>query len=261
MILLLLFQSSVNIVRYFRPNVLGYATDITVEKVVELINKKRVEANLPVLTLSAELSTAATAKATDMFAKNYWAHVSPTGSTPWVFITSAGYSYVYAGENLARNFNTSDEVVEAWMNSQTHRANILKSDYRDIGLAVLNGKLNGEETTLVVQEFGTRAQPEVAKINPSPLPLQPVAENNQSTNAQAANPSQLGVKNTFLASPAIAKTFSLFLAEFLLVVLFIDSIYLWRSKTERLSSHSLAHIIFLAALIGAMGATGIGVIL
>jgi len=270
MMLLLLFQSSVNIIRYFRPNVLGYATDITVEKVLELVNKKRAEANLPPLALSTELSSAATAKANDMFSKNYWAHISPTGTTPWAFITAAGYNYVYAGENLARNFNTSAEVVEAWMNSATHRANILKSDYKDIGLAVMNGKLNGEETTLVVQEFGTRAIPQLAQTQPSAIPVSPIAEKNGGlADKKAEDQSTAGVSGAsfqksqakFLISPAITKTFSLVLAEFLLVVLSIDSLYLWRSKTERLSSHNLAHIIFLAALIGAMGATGIGVIL
>lgn len=261
-ILLIAFQFSINIVKQVNPNVLGYATDISTEKIITLVNQKRTEANLPPLSMSDQLSGAATQKAQDMFGQNYWAHISPTGTTPWKFITSSGYEYLYAGENLARNFNTSEEVVNAWMNSPSHRANILKPEYKDIGLAILNGKLNGEDTTLVVQEFG-------AKTNPAADT--PVGKKNQladikgSSQIPAGNEIVTGNKTKAnaltLFVPTFNKSFSLLLSEFLLVVLFIDSIYMWRSKTARLSSHSLAHIIFLGALIGAMGATGLGVIL
>lgn len=218
------------------------------------MNSKRLEANLQPLVLSPELSTAANQKAGDMFDKNYWAHISPTGTTPWYFITQAGYEYVYAGENLAKSFDTADEVVAAWMNSSTHRANILKPEYTEIGLAVMNGKLSGEETTLVVQEFGTKLKA-TARVN---------------------SPSQLGeaVPGTLSALSGIiektdkplipfklTKTFSFLLAEFLLVILFIDSIFIVKNKTYRVSGHSLAHFIFLAALVGAMSITGAGVIL
>src|SRR3972149_542290 len=136
-LLLLLFQSSFPIIRKINPNILGYATNINVERIIEIVNIKRKEVNIGPLIVSAELSEAATKKASDMFSQNYWAHVSPTGITPWVFITQSGYDYVYAGENLAKSFNTSEEVVEAWMNSQTHRANILKPEYTDIGIFAL----------------------------------------------------------------------------------------------------------------------------
>lgn len=149
-------------------SVLGYATSISAERLLELVNEQRTKSGVPALSLSSELNQAAIGKAGDMFAKNYWAHISPTGETPWTFITRAGYRYIYAGENLAKSFNTSEEVVAAWMNSPTHRANILKSEYSEIGFAVLNGRLRGEETTLVVQEFGARtsAAP-IAKAAPT----------------------------------------------------------------------------------------------
>lgn len=255
-LLLIVFQFSLKVVRQVKPDILGYATDISVEKIITLVNQKRTEANLQPLSLSDQLSIAATAKGNDMFAKDYWAHVSPTGTTPWAFINASGYQYVYAGENLARNFNTAGEVVTAWMNSPTHRANILKPEYKDIGLAVINGRLNGEDTTLVVEEFGTLSKPAVAEVLPTAQPKQTVLADNRQP-AEVQIPQSQG----FLILPGINKAFSLVIAEFLLVVLFIDSLYLWKFKTHRLSGHSLAHIIFLGALIGAMGATGIGVIL
>lgn len=262
LVVLVSFQFGRSILQKLNPDVLGYATDISVSKVLELVNQKRLEANLAPLTLSNELSQAATAKANDMYGKNYWAHISPTGATPWVFINNAGYQYLYAGENLARNFNTSREVVDAWMSSPTHRANILKSEYKDIGLAVVNGRLNGEETTLVVEEFGTRTAP-IADAKPPIIPATAIAQaqNQLAGTTTADNQQKIEAKNSFNISFTSSKSLSLLLTEFLLVVLFADSIYLWKTKTARFGSHSLAHIIFLVALIGAMGATGMGVIL
>src|SRR3972149_9762200 len=89
-----------------------------------------------------------------MFQENYWSHYSPDGKTPWDVILGAGYKYEYAGENLAKNFLFSNGFVDAVMNSTTHRDNLLKKEYTEVGYAIVNGTLNGEQTTLVVQEFG-----------------------------------------------------------------------------------------------------------
>lgn len=256
-LLLLSFQLVSGMVKRVKPGVLGYATDITVERILFLVNQKRMEANLPQLSLSTELSEAATKKASDMFAYGYWAHVSPTGVSPWSFINSSGYQYVYAGENLAKDFNTSEEVVNAWMNSTTHRGNILKPEYADIGLSVMNGNLQGQATTLVVQEFGSKIGQGDRSMASQAIPsLAPKPEI-----IGSALPKSTSVNTSSLIPPTISKTLSLILTEFLLIILFLDSLYLWKYKTMRISGHSLAHIIFLGALIGAMGATGIGVIL
>ena len=261
--LLLLFQTSAGIIRHAVPNILGYATSITVEQTLALVNKKRAETGLSPLQLSFELSTAATQKAADMFTKDYWAHVSPTGATPWQFINGAGYQYTYAGENLAKSFDTSEDVVEAWMNSPSHRANLLKPEYTDIGLAVMNGKLRGEETTLVVQEFGAKiASSQPAQSKEPSVKSAPVVPDSHPANLQAVkSESTLPATSFPRFNFHLSKTLSLILAEFLLIVLFLDSIYIWKHKIFRISSHSLAHIIFLTALIGAMTATGVGVIL
>ncbi len=141
------------------PGVLGYASDIKVDELLNLTNKKRIESGLGVLTLNSALSEAASGKAKHMFTNDYWAHVSPDGTTPWDFILAEKYDYIYAGENLAKNFNTSKQVVEAWYDSPSHKENLLNKNYTEVGFAVVNGELDGYETTLVVQMFGKARNP------------------------------------------------------------------------------------------------------
>jgi cytochrome c oxidase subunit IV len=90
-----------------------------------------------------------------MLANGYFAHSSPTGITPWYWFKNVGYSYKAAGENLAVGFIDSKEVVDAWIDSPSHRANLFSSNFQEIGIAVLTGEFNGQETTLVVQSFGS----------------------------------------------------------------------------------------------------------
>ena len=89
-----------------------------------------------------------------MLKNGYFAHTSPAGATPWKWFDQVGYDYMYAGENLAIDFSTGEDVHQAWMNSSGHRANILNSHYRDIGIAVVSGEFNGRTTTIVIQHFG-----------------------------------------------------------------------------------------------------------
>lgn len=135
--------------------ILGYATNITADQVVSQTNAERAQTGLTALTMNEMLNKAAHAKANDMFANQYWAHVSPDGKQPWDFIHESGYSYASAGENLARDFYDTTGMVQAWMDSPTHKANIVNQRYTQIGVAVVNGTLNGTETTLVVQMFGS----------------------------------------------------------------------------------------------------------
>ena len=137
--------------------VLGYASSITASSVLESINRKRVEVGAQPLSLNTKLTEGAVAKATDMFGGQYWAHTSPKGTTPWTFIKNAGYSYSIAGENLARDFGDTQSMIDAWYASPTHRANLLQKKYTETGIAVVNGNLEGVDTTLVVQMFGAPA--------------------------------------------------------------------------------------------------------
>lgn len=138
----------------FEQTILGYASNITPEQVILQTNEKRAEQGLSGLTLSDELSEAALAKGQDMFTDQYWSHTAPDGTEPWYFIEQAGYKYKVAGENLARDFMNTSDMVVAWMASPTHRANLLNPKFQEIGIAVIDGRLNGFETTLVVQMFG-----------------------------------------------------------------------------------------------------------
>lgn len=138
------------------------ASSITQVNIIELTNQEREAAGLNRLSNNAKLAAAALAKANNMFAEQYWDHFGPNGETPWQFIHEAGYNYVYAGENLAKGFTTAEGIHEAWMASPTHRANIMSGNYKEIGIAVVEGVLLGKQTTLVVQMFGNLTQDTIA---------------------------------------------------------------------------------------------------
>src|SRR5260221_1447084 len=108
---------SIGFIEKTHPQVLGVSVNMSVEDLLLLTNVQRQQNNLPALTLNGELTQAASDKAANMFAENYWAHNSPSGKTPWVFIHNAGYNYIYAGENLARGFSTAQDTLNAWMAS------------------------------------------------------------------------------------------------------------------------------------------------
>ncbi len=121
---------------------------------VDLTNNDRVSIGEPELNVSQELEYAAKLKAEDMSENQYFAHVSPTGVTPWYWMKKANYSFIYAGENLAIDFTESSDVSRAWMNSPKHKQNILDKRFTDIGIAAKEGILNGKPTVFVVQMFG-----------------------------------------------------------------------------------------------------------
>lgn len=151
--------------------VLGYATSISANEVISLSNQQRASNGIGALTYNGQLAQAAYAKAQDMFTKDYWSHYNPEGQGPAYFIASSGYNYSTGGENLAKDFNTSAGVVNAWMNSAGHRANILKAAYVHTGVAVVDGNFQGTDTTLVVAMYGA---PQAAPA-PAPATSQPTA--------------------------------------------------------------------------------------
>ena len=125
--------------------------------VTDLTNQERANLVLPLLKRNPILDQAAQLKANDMVINGYFAHNSPTGITPWYWFGQVGYLFTYAGENLAVHFSDSDEVVSAWMASPTHRANIVNSNYTEIGIGTARGIYQGYETVFVVQLFGRPA--------------------------------------------------------------------------------------------------------
>lgn len=126
---------------------------------VDLTNETRVEEGLHTLRTNPLLIQAAQAKANDMAVKSYFSHNSPNGDKPWNFISATGYEFTYAGENLAINFIDSEKVHEAWLNSTTHKKNILHDKFTEIGIASSRGEYNGRPAVFVVQMFG---RPQIA---------------------------------------------------------------------------------------------------
>ncbi len=221
------------------PSVLGISTNITSEQLLELVNQKRKENGLASLSINPELSSAAQSKARDMFTKDYWAHNSPDGKTPWVFFKDANYNYVYAGENLARGFNNAQDIVDAWMESVKHRENLLSSNYRDVGFAVETGKLNGETTILVVEELGSQT-------------VVPVASNaslvKESVPIPKINETKLANK-PFTSVLSFSSNIDRTVVGFFIFTLFLDMIIIERKKIVRFVGHNIDHMFFLIMIL------------
>ncbi len=146
----LFFLAGVN----YSPEYRGYFASIIRGVLVDETNINRVRQNLESLETNPLLEFAAEEKAKDMALKGYFSHVGPEGKTPWQWLGEAGYEYSYAGENLAVNFIDSQDVVNAWMNSEGHRANILNGKYTEIGIGTATGTYKGRETVFIAQYFG-----------------------------------------------------------------------------------------------------------
>ncbi len=125
-------------------------------KIIAETNFQRQEnGNLKALTENAKLDEAAAAKANDMFLNQYFEHTSLSGIDPGKLVQNFGYNYIVAGENLILgNFASEKELVQAWMNSPGHRANILNNRYSEIGVAIIKGIYKGDSVWIGVQEFG-----------------------------------------------------------------------------------------------------------
>ena len=240
------------------PSVLGIQNNITVEQLVSLTNKKREEVGLPSLTLNPNLSQAAALKGQDMFAKDYWAHNSPDGITPWAFIKQSGYNYAYAGENLARGFNSAADVINAWMASPKHKENMLFKNYNDGGFFVGGGKLKGEDTILVVEEFGNQGFRQIA-VNKS---AQNVAT---SSSVRVISPKVFAgttySQKPFLNSMALSLSVDRILLVVFIFTLFLDMIIVERKRIARLVGHNIDHILFLMLIMLVVATLGKGVII
>ena len=123
--------------------------------IIETNLQRKENGNLPALTENKKLDEAAAAKANDMFLNQYFEHVSPSGLTPGQLVQDHGYDYILAGENLILgNFDSEKEVLQDWMNSPGHRANILNNRFTEMGAAIIKGTYKGETVWIGVQEFG-----------------------------------------------------------------------------------------------------------
>jgi hypothetical protein len=244
-------HSLIKFIGVIKPGILGYSSEITVQKVIDQTNQKRQELGLSPLKYNSLLSESATKKAQDMFSNNYWAHTSPTGTTPWDFFKSVGYKYSVAGENLARDFYDTDSLMKAWMNSPTHRDNIVNSKYQEIGIGVVNGTLGGVKTTLVVQHFGT---PLIAVLPESQekIPEKKIEKQEEVITPEVPEaislpqtPEVLSQEKKLVNPLLLNKIISLILFSLIITVLFIDGFVTLKNNHHRLTGSNIGHIGFL----------------
>ncbi len=149
-----IFIIGFSIALLFTPKVVFAGTEEIA--IMSLMNSQRSSLGLKPLLWNEKLALAARVKSVDMITDGYWSHTSPDGKTPWFFMKQAGYKYRSAGENLARGFDSASATVNAWMNSEGHKANILSVKYKETGVAIVSGKMNGVDTKLVVAMYGMR---------------------------------------------------------------------------------------------------------
>ncbi len=268
-LLFIMLQVSFSIIGYTKPGVLGVTSNIDQKTVIDLTNQERAKNGLPPVEENSALDKAAELKAQNMFAENYWAHFSPSGKSPWDFILGSGYKFTYAGENLAKNFYSANEVVVAWMNSPTHRENLLNDKYRDIGVAVAEGVMNGQKTVLVVQEFGTTVIPPTLAQG-SNQPTVAISGENLPVPRQEYNAQPMLVASSVAGNSAIRPLFDPYVVyrvlgvsviSFLGVLLMLDLVILKRRGVLRISSYHLAHFALLSVSLTAILHSGPGAIL
>ncbi|MEK9207672.1 MAG: CAP domain-containing protein [Patescibacteria group bacterium] len=238
------FSSNLN---PFADKIKAFA-EVSLKQLFDLTNEKRQENKLEPLVVNEELTKAAERKAGDMVSKDYWAHNAPDGTTPWVIIKEEGYDYVYAGENLARGFNSAQDVVSAWMASPDHRSNLLSPNFKDVGFAVINGKLGGEETFLVVQELGSKSVLP-ASVNIISSPKQ------EKMTGFSLSPALNGL------TLSMSSEFIILFIVLIISVLIIDMVVVRRKKIVRFTGHSMDHLTFLLLILFVVIIFDMGIIL
>lgn len=246
------------------PQVLGIYTDITSEQLLTLLNSERQKDNLETLNLNPELSAAALNKANDMFSKNYWSHNAPDGTTPWNFIKDSGYVYVYAGENLARGFTTSSDVTKAWLASPSHKENMLSSNYSDVGFAVVSGKLDGEDTVIVVEEFGSRNIAALPKTNNTQdkASRETTIPKIEVPKGQVELVASSQVRNKpLIDSINLTSNLGAFIIILVIFTLISEMAILERRKIASFARHNPDHILFLVSMLLLIFILGKGIIL
>lgn len=197
---------------------------IAVPALLRLTNAERAKSGLPLLRENPQLMRAAAMKGEHMLRHDYFEHTSPDGLTPWVWFDRAGYSYRYAGENLAIDFTEAEDIVTAWLRSPGHRRNLLADRYEETGLAVVTGEFHGRTATIIVHLFGTSSVPRAAAsppptralgestAAPAPLPAPTLLEPSSGTvvsrrSARVSGTAPKGSTVTVLLDAAVVGTF------------------------------------------------------
>jgi hypothetical protein len=151
---------------------------LTPDAIVMATNERREALHLPMLAVHPLLEQAAERKIADMFSRQYFAHTSPAGIDIGAVASDIQYEYISIGENLALgNFKNDEVLVDAWMNSPGHRANIINQNFQEIGVAARQGIFEGKATWLAVQVF---AKPLSACTKPSVMLSEQIDQNKSS---------------------------------------------------------------------------------
>ncbi len=257
------FQILLNIIPKTFPSVLGYAANISPSEVIRLTNEQRVSNGLSPLTENKTLDAAALAKGNDMLAKGYWSHFAPDGTSPWNFFVNFGYKYKYAGENLARDFSSPQGAVSAWMNSPSHKDNILNPHYKEIGIGVVEGMLSGADTTIIVQFFGTSstsapsipvAKAQDVSTNKLSTPSAQKTLAQLSTPTPTPFPAAVSTLSPVVVKPVFSpfdttKNLSLGILGVILLVLSLDLLIVKKRRIVRIGGRNLAHIAYLSMVL------------
>ena len=243
-------------------HILGFSSSITINEVVTKTNEERLKAGLSPLNYNEKLADAARRKAANMLEENYWAHSSPSGKSPWTWFKAAGYNYLFAGENLAKDFGSTDRLISAWMASTTHKENIVNPKYKEIGIAVVPATLSGSETVLVVQLFGTPSNGGTLTTAPPPSVIPKPAE---IAKIETIEPEPTPVPEVILSTPApqevviaqvtppklplnsfnLKKILSLFTTLLFVIALITDLILSRSQSLSRRVGNNWSHIIFI----------------
>ncbi|MFN4181165.1 MAG: CAP domain-containing protein [Candidatus Paceibacteria bacterium] len=264
LVLLLLFLIEIG---YITDGVLGrqFALKAAVlpSILIEETNQQRTQNSLPTLSVNPLLVQAAQMKAQDMANRGYFSHDTPDGKNPWYWLDQVGYTYKFAGENLAVNFTESTDVTRAWMNSPSHKENIVKDHYTEIGIATALGMYKGRESIFVVQFFGTPVKqntfskilPQAKTVKKTPVTKTPtssvVKENTSPLNDKKPTITVLGedietsTKEVVVPSNKINISLGAFLG--LVIVLFA-----LRSLIARISFAPVLRSLFLIAVIAGL---------
>ena len=241
-VILIYYQLTIQFIARSGFKVLGYAANISTNDVARLINEERKKVGLMPLTINESLQKAAYQKGEDMVTKGYWAHVAPDGTEPWKFFKDVGYRYQFAGENLARDFPDAASAIKAWMDSPNHKDNILSSKYKETGVAVVEGKIAGLDTTVIVEFFGKKFADIALLI--------PVASAKTTGEAVLSQENSSPVKTNIVVSPFnITRNLSMALITVILGTLVVDGIIVSRRKIVRVAGRTIAHAAFLGMIL------------
>jgi uncharacterized protein YkwD len=201
LILLIIGASFINIWKPLQTNkseTLAYSTEMSLSGLLSSTNSQRASNGAGALTLNSKLNAAAQAKADDMVNRDYWSHNTPDGHEPWVFIDAQGYQYTKAGENLAYGFSTSNATIIGWMNSPSHKANLIDTAFTEVGFGFANSAnfVGTGNETIVVAHYAkpVSATPPPAPVAAAPAPKQSAPQAAAAVNEPAPAPEEIPIE-------------------------------------------------------------------